>query len=150
MADLKLLALDEEDLQIISAHMQDAVVRVADMGFAKSDARFACLTNRYVWENSDNIRRNRAGRGERRRCALHFEHVTDVTSDGINLDTPEGVLELLSLSFEEENAPGGTIVLTFAGGGTIRLRVDCLEARMHDLGASWATKVTPNHKLGAD
>ncbi|HHG89719.1 MAG TPA: DUF2948 family protein [Devosia sp.] len=150
MTDLKLLALDEDDLQVISAHMQDAVVRVGDMGFAKSDARFACIMNRYVWEKGVNAGNRRAGNGERRRCALHFDHVRDIASTGINLEAQDGILELLSIGFSPDDAPAGTTMLTFAGGGTIRLKVDCLEARMRDLGASWAAKATPSHSFDDD
>ena len=147
MPDLKLLALDEEDLQVISAHMQDAVVRVGDMGFARSDARFACIMNRYAWEKGKGAGNNRTRQSQRRRCALHFEHVSDITSEGINLNAQDGILELLSISFSPESAPAGTISLNFAGGGTIRLTVDCLEARMRDMGASWSAKATPSHQL---
>lgn len=145
MPDLKLLALDEEDLEVISAFTQDAVMRVADIGYAKSDARFACLMNRFVWEAN-----NRSERGERRRSAVHFDYVTDVTSKGINLEAKEGVLELLAIRFVPGDMPSGTIALEFAGGGSVELAVDCLEARMHDLGAAWAAKGKPAHILDGD
>lgn len=145
MPDLRLLALDSEDLEVISAFTQDAVMRVADIGLSKGDSRFALLMNRFVWEASD-----ARGRGERRRTALHFDYVRDVTSNGINLQAKEGVLELLAIRFVGSDNPSGTIVLDFAGGGTIELKVDCLEARLHDLGAAWAAKAKPAHELEQD
>ena len=60
MTDLKLMALDGEDLEVISAHTQDATVRVGDMGFAKADRRFALIMNRYAWED-DATKPARAG-----------------------------------------------------------------------------------------
>jgi len=138
MPDLKLLALDSEDLDVISATTQDAVVRVADMGFAKTDQRFALLMNRYVWEESGKG-------GERRRAALHFDRVSAVKVSGIDTNAHEGVLELLAIGFEETASPGGTVELRFAGGGTVRLDVECLEARLQDLGAAWAAKMKPEH-----
>lgn len=142
MPDLKLIALDEKDLEVISAHAQDAIIRVADMGFAKTDRRFACIMNRYVWEDS-----TAGAKGARARSAMHFDHVLDVKSNGINLEAREGVLNLLMIGFSADNAPGGVVTLSFAGGGTIMLVVECLELRLNDLGASWAAKATPSHDV---
>ena len=138
MPDLKLLALDSEDLEVISATTQDAVVRVGDMGFAKGDSRFALLMNRYAWEEPGK-------KGQRRRAALHFDRVTDARVTGIDTTAIEGVLELLAIRFTQTEAPAGTIDLDFAGGGTVRLTVECLEARLQDLGAAWVAKQTPEH-----
>lgn len=142
MTDLKLLALDGEDLEVISTHVQDAILRVADMGFSKVDNRFALLLNRYVWDASSS-----AKNGERRRTAMHFDHVKNVEISGIDAKARDGVLELLSVTFEPGEAPQGKISLSFAGGGTAVLEVDCLEARLHDLGAAWAAKLRPDHAL---
>lgn len=138
MPDLKLLALDSEDLDVISAATQDAVIRVADMGFAKTHHRFALLMNRFAWEEAGKTR-------QRKRAALHFDRVSDVKVAGIDTNAQEGVLELLAVRFNEADAPAGTIDLDFAGGGTVRLTVECLEARLEDLGAAWAAKATPAH-----
>ncbi len=138
MPDLKLLALDSEDLDVISATTQDAVVRVGEMGFARADQRFALLMNRFAWEKDGKVR-------ERKRAALHFDRVSDVKTAGIDLDAVEGVLELLTIRFTETDAPAGMVELTFAGGGTVRLAVECLEARLADLGAAWAAKGVPVH-----
>jgi hypothetical protein len=140
MPDLKLLALDSEDLDVISATTQDAVVRVADMGFAKADRRFALLMNRYAWEEPGK-------KGQRRRTALHFDQVREVKVAGIDTNARDGVLELLAVVFEAgaPTDPAGRVELRFAGGGTVRLEVDCLEARLQDLGAAWAAKMKPEH-----
>jgi hypothetical protein len=142
MTDLKLLALDSDDLSVISAHVQDAVVRVGDMGYARGDHRFALIINRYDWE-SGTVR----NKGLRKRAALHFDRVLAVASTGINTNARDGVLELLAITFTETDAPAGTVELTFAGGGAIRLTVECLEARLEDLGAAWAARAQPRHAL---
>ncbi|HHB83685.1 MAG TPA: DUF2948 family protein, partial [Devosia sp.] len=72
--------------------------------------------------------------------------VTKVKSKGINLDSEDGVLDLLSITFRETDAPSGVVTLSFAGGGTVELMVECLELRLSDLGASWAAKATPHHE----
>ncbi len=138
MPDLKLLALDGEDLEVISATTQDAVVRVGDMGFAKADRRFALLMNRFAWEEGGKTR-------QRKRAALDFGRVTDVKVQGIDTNSVDGVLELLAIRYTMTDDPVGTIDLDFAGGGTVRLDVECIEARLQDLGAAWAAKATPDH-----
>jgi hypothetical protein len=138
MPDLKLLALDSEDLDVISATTQDAVVRVGDIGFAKADHRFALLMNRFAWEEDGRTK-------QRKRTALHFDRVKEVKVSGIDLNAVDGVLELLAIRFTASEAPAGDIDLDFAGGGTIRLGVEYLEGRMQDLGAAWAAKGTPEH-----
>lgn len=143
MTDLKLLALDSEDLDVISATTQDAVVRVSDIGYAKSDGLFAMLMNRFAWEDGDG-----RGKGIRKRAGLHFSRVTAVAAAGIDLNAQEGVLELLDIRFlPDDDPPSGTIELRFAGGGTIRLTVECIEARLQDFGAAWAAKARPVHAL---
>jgi hypothetical protein len=139
MTELKLLALDSEDLEVISSTTQDAVVRVPDIGYAQGDKRFALLMNRYAWELGDR------GRGQRRRAALSFNRVNAVAAAGINLNAVEGVLELLDIRFAATDEPAGNVELRFAGGGTISLAVECLEARLEDLGAAWAAKAKPEH-----
>jgi hypothetical protein len=141
MSDLKLLALDSEDLEVISAHVQDAVLRVSDMGHAKADRRFALLMNRFDWEHPQ----GRAG--TRKRAALHFDHVEKVECAGFDPSARDGVLELLAVSFSPTDLPSGMVLLSFAGGGTVRLHVECLEARLADLGAAWAAKAKPEHAL---
>ena len=142
MTDLKLIALDTEDLEIVSAHAQDAIIRTADMGYARRDKRFALLMNRFDWA-SDKPR----SRGVRKRAALHFDGVTHAAFAGFDPSSPEGVVELLAITFEQTHAPAGIVELRFAGGGTVRLTVDYLEARLADLGAAWAASAKPSHVL---
>jgi hypothetical protein len=143
MTDLKLLAFDAEDLEVISAHVQDAVVRVADMGYARGDRRFALLMNRFGWEAAS----GRRDKGIRKRTALHFDAVQSVVTNGFDPTAADGVLELLAVTFKPVDGPAGIVELSFAGGGTVRLGVECLEARLSDLGATWAASAKPAHAL---
>lgn len=142
MTDLKLLALDTEDLEVVSATTQDAVVRVGDMGFAQADKRFAILMNRYAWELGGD-----RSKGQRKRTALHFERVLAVSTTGIDINSIEGVLNLLAITFDETDPPAGIVEFRFAGGGTVRLTVECLEAKLSDLGSAWAARAKPGHAI---
>ena len=140
---LKLAALDEDDLQVISAAMQDAILRVADMAYLPSENRFALVANRFAWEvNAD----RKSGPYERRQTGMQIARVTGADYAGLQKNRPEGVLELLAVRFElAEEPPAGTIFLTFAGGAAVRLGVECIEVAMADMGAAWTTRNMPSH-----
>lgn len=157
MEQLKLAALDKDDLDVLSAHLQDAILTVGDLKFLPGEQRFLATVNRFTWE-----KKNKVGKifgigsvpgivKERRRAALHFERVTKAQSSHIRQDAKDGVLSLLSLQFtptgDPEEDPSGSVELVFSGGGTIRLDVECIEAQLTDLGTSWTTKSTPEHDL---
>lgn len=142
---LKLLALDEEDLAVLSAHVQDAVLKVGDLLYLPKEQRFAVGMNRFIWEKADGRRRTY----ERRRTALSFDRVKAVQAIHIRQDRPDAVLELLAISYEPVEAPGGFMTLHFAGGGKIRLDVECIETRLADLGTAWATTAKPVHDVAA-
>ena len=79
---------------------------------------------------------------------MHFNQVTAARTQNIRHGEDDAVLELLSITFEASDAPSGTIALTFAGGGTLKLDVECIEAQMSDMGAVWETPNKPEHDLG--
>ena len=87
------------------------------------------------------------GNDQRRRTGLHFDRVLGVRSQNIRRGDPDAILSLLSISFEEADAPSGDVLLTFSGGGTLRLAVECLEAQLMDLGPAWSTPNKPSHPL---
>ena len=144
MADLKLLALDDEDLAVIAAHLQDAVLRVGDMAYIKADRRFAVVVNRFDWDHAVRSE-GKTQRYIRRQTGVRIEHVQGAKVSGIDLADKERVLSLLTLTFDPGEAPQGAVTLTFAGGGAVRLEVECLEAALNDLGAAWATRRKPEH-----
>jgi len=147
MADpdhLRVAAIDEEDLAVVSAYVQDSVLKVGDMVYLPKEHRFAVAMNRFIWEEADDGRRKDY---ERRRAALTFDRVEKVQTSGIDRNRPDAVLELLAVSFTVTDNPAGTIELIFAGGGAVRVDVEVIEARLADLGTAWATKAKPTHDL---
>ena len=171
MAGLKLIALDAEDLAVLSVHLQDAVVSVGEMTFLPKDHRFVLLANRFDWEKAiqaeamADIDTSPAGPGlafaaapvaapvasatpcVRRRSGLRFERVLNARVRGIDLTKKQGVLNLLALKFDEIDAPSGTVTFLFSGGGEVQLDVECMEAGLEDLGPAWDAKGTPCHDV---
>jgi len=145
MPDLKLIALDAEDLAALSAHLQDAVVRVADMTFLKREKRFAAVVNRFDWATAAGASNPRARGFERRRAGLRFERALAARYSGIDLAKKDAVLSLLAVVFEPTQGPAGLVTLQFSGGGAIQLTVECIEAELKDLGAAWRTRTKPAH-----
>jgi hypothetical protein len=143
---LKLAALDAEDLAVISAYVQDAILKVGDLVYLPQEKRFVVAMNRFIWEKAGGRRADY----ERRRAALTFDRVTSAKTSHIRRDRPDAVLELLAVSFDATDTPGGVVNLVFAGDGMVRLEVECIEARLADLGAAWATAAKPSHDLAAD
>lgn len=145
---IRLIALEPEDLEVISAHVQDSLLRPTDMAWRPGAGSFTMIVNRFDWSGAEEAS-SRSGRKpyERRRAALNFDRVIDVRRMNISQDD-ETVLELLAILFEEDVAPGGAISLVFAGDAMIRLNVECVEAQLEDLGAAWATKMRPDHDEG--
>ena len=142
MTELKLVALDDEDLAIISAHMQDSVFKVGDIDWSPRDAQFALAVNRFVWEGAE---RKRKG-FERRRAALVFKRVLAVRSLGIDRGKRDEVLSLLALRFERKGeGPEGTIELSLSGTASIALDVECIEVQLADIGGAWEASSKPRH-----
>jgi len=127
---LKLIALDAEDLAVISAHVQDAHVRTSDIIWRQREKRLVVGMNRLDWEQT------LAGETAPRRliAALRFDRVLSCKSRNFNPGGPEAVLELLGIEFHPTEAPGGSAVLLFTGGEALRLDVECLECELSDLG----------------
>ncbi|SHL58572.1 DUF2948 family protein [Roseibium suaedae] len=144
MDRLRLTALDAEDLQVVSAHVQDAVMIVGDIRYMPREQKAVFVMNRFVWDKAAD---KRSRQHERRRSALSVSRVLDMKVSGIRQDARENVLELLAVTFEEQDAPAGRIRLDFAGGAALALTVECIEVQMSDLGAAWSTPNLPSHDL---
>ncbi|KQT87908.1 DUF2948 family protein [Aurantimonas sp. Leaf443] len=145
---LRLLAVDEDDLAILSAHCQDAVVKPAQCRFDARRGQFVLEMNRFVWETAAGVSKFRLfskAQYERRLAALHFDRVTGVKRIGVS-GAPDEVLVLLAIRFTAGEAPSGAIELVFAGGAAIRLDVEVIEAQLSDLGGAWSTTARPDHE----
>ena len=147
MEDLKLFALDIDDLQVISAHVQDAVLKVADIAYLPKEHRLAAIVNRFDWLQAEREGGSRKPKLLRRRTAIRFDRVISARVKGIDLNRKRDVLSLLAIQFEETDPPGGYITISFSGGGAIRLQVECIEAELRDLGGVWQTGSKPAHPL---
>jgi hypothetical protein len=142
MTELKLLALDADDLGIISAHLQDAVFKVGDVRWSAAEKNFSLAANRFVWETAGKKRKG----FERRRAALVLKRVEAVRSAGIDRNRKEDVLSLLAVRFVQKGeGPDGTIELVLSGDATIALDVECIEVALADVGGAWETASRPRH-----
>jgi hypothetical protein len=130
-AQLKLIALDVEDLAVISTHVQDAHVQTSDIIWRQGEKRLLVGMNRLDWEQT------LSGETAPRRlvAVLRFDRVLSCKSRNIDLGAPETALELVGIEFHPGEAPGGSAVLMFSQGGALRLDVECLECELTDLGA---------------
>ncbi len=134
---LRLVAFDQQDLEPISAALQDAVALLGDFEFDRRNKRFTIAFNRFQWE---------AGRRNRRvRTGLQLGSVLAARSRNIRQGAEDAVVNLLTIRFEPAEAPAGEVVLVFSGGGELRLDVECLDVVMADLSGSWRAAGRPRH-----
>lgn len=143
MTSLKLLAFDAEDLGVVSAHLQDAVLTVNDMAYQPNERRFVLIANRLDQVAAID------GDKVRRRTALRIERVTRAEVQGVDLKARSATLALLAINYTALEAPAATLTLVFSGQSAIRLHVECVEASLADLGPAWATATLPDHGLDA-
>ena len=128
--NLKLIALDADDLAVISTHVQDARVQISDIIWRQREKRLVIGMDRLDWEQT------LAGHTCPRRlvAALRFDRVLACKSRNIDLAETEGTLDLVGIEFYPTEAPGGSALLIFAQGGALRLDLECLECELTDLG----------------
>jgi hypothetical protein len=138
---LRLVALETDDIDVVSAHVQDSVVKVADIMWRPAEKRAIIVINRFDWESAQSP----APPYRRRRAALRFERVNAIKQRNIACAEKDAVLNLLAVEFTPTDAPSGFVTLTFSGGAALRLEVECLEAELADLGPVWATAACPAH-----
>ena len=131
---LRLLAEDPVDLSIMSAALQDAILRPADIVWEKKARTLTIQLSRFCWECG----------GTRVRAAMQFGDVLAVKSRGLPR-LPDAPLDLLAIHFIDGEAPGGKAILMFAGGGDLRVDVECLDVVVADLSERWDARIAPTH-----
>ncbi|MBY6002442.1 DUF2948 family protein [Salipiger bermudensis] len=143
-APLNLGAMDPEDLQVLSALLQDAVLTVGDVAWQKRHQRLTLLVNRLRREDGVHV-----SPPERVRALLAVENVIGVSSQGVSRDDPEMVLSILAVSFEPTEEGAGHVVFTLAGDGALRAQVEALELRLRDVTRPYqaVSGKTPDHEL---
>jgi hypothetical protein len=138
---LKLIALDRDDLDVVSTHLQDAVLKVCDVIWHPAEQRVVLALSRFDWgctcDGSPDLRRCRT--------ALRFERVSCFKARNVRPTDKGAVLNLLAVEFAENDPPGGVVTLTFSGGAAMRLEVECLECELADLGPVWNVRTRPEH-----
>lgn len=140
---LRLIAEDAEDLEIISAAVQDAVTKAANLKFDKRQRRFTIELNRFRWEEATTDPRQR----ERVRSLLAIDGVLSAKARGLTRSDPELVVSLLRVEFvPADEPPAGEVVLTFAGDGEIRLETEVLDVTLLDSDYVWPTRHLPSHE----
>jgi len=149
---LKLTAMDAEDLRILAACLQDGLTRMADMTYLPREHRFVVVFNRFMWETLDDADKSGVDGALYHRISsgVHFNGVLGTRLQGIQTDAPGAILELLTITCDgadgdEDGAADQAITLVFAGGGEIRLHVECIDCALDDMGAPWATQNLPKH-----
>jgi len=141
---LKLVAFDKEDVDVVSAHLQDALVKVADVHWRPAENRLVLALNRFDWEAA--IRPEPLYR--RRFAALRFDRVLRCQCRNVEPRAKDAILNLLAVEFSETDSPAGAVTLFFSGGAALRLEVECLEVELADLGPVWTAAQCPDHAIG--
>jgi hypothetical protein len=154
---MKLRATDADDLQVLAAHLQDAIVPVSEMAYLPAEQRFVLVANRFRWEamgeapepaaeaeTPDDAAFAAGSRFERIHCGLRVERVRAVRRRGFDPRERGAMLALLTVAAD----PVGAIELVFAGGAAIRLEVEAIDCFVEDLGESWPTQWRPRHEGG--
>ena len=141
--NLKLLALNHDDLKVLSAHLQDSVTLVKDIIFLKKSRTFLMMVNRFMWED---VERGIFRENKRIRCAVKFENVLEVKSRNISQKKKDKILELLSIDSEVKNNKK-ELLITFAGNNEIILIVEEINILLDDVGLPWKVKHVPKHEL---
>jgi hypothetical protein len=129
MSQRKLIALDEDDLAVVSAHVQDAAVAAGDIIWRQGEKRLVIGMRRPDWDETI----ARACEPHRLISALRFDRVLACKSRGIDMAAPDAALTLLGIEFHPASPPSGNVLLLFSGG-VLRLDVECLECELADLG----------------
>ena len=138
MSGLKWLAKDAEDLGIVAAALQDAILRVGDISYSSKERSLSLRLWRF---------RNESKKSERVLTGFRLDDILSIKARGIDRSDPEALLVLLDVHFTPypEDPPGGLIALQFAGGGELRLEAEAVEAICADISDPKGTDKIPLH-----
>ena len=141
---LKLIAKTDEDLKVISAHLQDSIVSLNDIANLKKNKIFLMQVNRFMWEDVEKgvLRKNK-----RIRSIIKFDHVIRVSSKNIQKNTKNKFLDFLAIETREMPDKTHEMKLIFSGDSIIKIIAEVIEITLDDQGAPWDTKQKPKHKF---
>jgi hypothetical protein len=143
MDRLKFVALDKDDLDVVSAHLQDALVKPTEVLWRPQENRVVIALDRFDWEAAACSEKPAF---KRRRAALRFDRVRSCKAKDVDL-AKGAPLSLLAVEFDETDTPSGTVTLVFSGTATFRLDVECLEVELADIGPERDAGCCPDHKV---
>lgn len=139
---LRLIAEDADDLQVISAAVQDAVLKAENLKYDRRRRRFTLEVNRFQWEDA----KSKRGPKGRVRTLLAVDGVLGVKSRAVSKVDPDMVMSLLSMEFlPDQEPPGGKLSILFSGDGELELKVEALDVTLLDSAYEWTTRHTPDH-----
>ncbi len=141
--NLKLIAKTEEDLRVVSAHLQDSIVNVTDIANLKKNKIFLMQLNRFMWED---VEKGVFRKNKRIRSILKFENVMKVVSRNINQYKKDKFLDFLAIETKITPDNNYEMKLIFAGDSRIRVISEVIEVTLDDQGEAWDTKNKPKHK----
>ena len=141
---LKLIAKTDEDLKVISAHLQDSIVSLNDIANLKKNKIFLMQVNRFMWEDVEKgvLRKNK-----RIRSIIKFDHVIRVSSKNIQKNTKSKFLDFLAIETREMPDKTHEMKLIFSGDSVIKIIAEVIEITLDDQGSPWDTKQKPKHKF---
>tara|TARA_B100001057_G_scaffold368310_1_gene371779 strand:+ start:1658 stop:2101 length:444 start_codon:yes stop_codon:yes gene_type:complete len=141
--NLKLIAKTEEDLRVVSAHLQDSIVNVADIANLKKNKIFLMQLNRFMWED---VEKGVFRKNKRIRTILKFENVINVASRNINQLKKDKFLDFLAIETNITPDNNYEMKIIFAGDSIIKIVSEVIEVTLDDQGEAWDTKNKPKHK----
>tara|TARA_B100001248_G_scaffold224640_1_gene181919 strand:- start:1455 stop:1898 length:444 start_codon:yes stop_codon:yes gene_type:complete len=140
--NLKLIARTEEDLRVVSAHLQDSIASVADIAHLKQNKIFLMQLNRFMWED---VEKGVFRKNKRIRTILKFENVMNVLSININQSKKDKFLDFLAIETNITPDKNYEMKIIFAGNAVIRVISEVIEVTLDDQGEAWDTKNKPKH-----
>ena len=142
--NLKLIAKTEDDLRVVSAHLQDSIVSVADIANLKKNKIFLMQLNRFMWED---VEKGVFRKNKRIRTILKFENVMNVVSRNINQLKKDKFLDFLAIECNQMPNENYEMKLIFSGDSVIKVVAEVIEIALDDQGEPWDTKNKPKHKV---
>ena len=144
VTNLKLLATSNEDLRVVAAHLQDAIVSTQDIVNLKKNRIFLIQLNRFMWED---VERGVFRKNKRIRTVLKFENVTNVSSKNINLNLDKRFLDFLTIESNLLPDKSYEIQLIFSGDAVIKIKTEVVDVTLDDQGSPWESKTQPKHNF---
>ena len=141
--NLKLIAKTEEDLRVVSAHLQDAIISVSDVANLKKNKIFLMQLSRFMWED---VEKGVFRKNKRIRTVLKFENVIKVLSKNINLSKKDIFFDFLAIETNLMPDKNYEMKIVFAGDSVIKVLAEVIEVTLDDQGEAWNTKNMPKHK----